>query len=306
MAAANNSISVIEATPGICSVLGKLKRDQPFGNEASSTKSKGMNGGISFNTDNGENAVITGPFDVRLTYLEEDDGQGNMEMVPYVQIFDSSLQNAIYAGYVYYQNQILNVMPGVLAPSQGWLYLDIDLTSNTYTYNIGAYVPTYPLAAKHWCYALAYITVSNNVYSIRRVHVPGNIVMPTLDVIQGAFDVTIDYPYADNLPRVYVYDSSNPSSLIAGYVYSGTTRYELERTHLTPMIGVVYVDINYVHSNPHPFGTQTIEIAAQLPTLENTDRRWVYALATITQENGVYIIHRMNMPGNLSVTGRWV
>lgn len=302
----NEQFTLLEATPQTIANLNRLKSIPPNLNLGATEMSKGNNSGIIANPPSAGNAVITGPFDVRLTYLEEDDGQGNMEMVPYVQVYDSSLQNATYAGYVYYQNQILNVMPGVLAPSQGWLYLDIDLTSNTYTYNIGAYVPTYPLAAKHWCYALAYITVSNNVYSIRRVHVPGNIVMPTLDVIQGAFDVTIDYPYADNLPRVYVYDSSNPSSLIAGYVYSGTTRYELKRTHLTPMIGVVYVDINYVHSNPHPFGTQTIEIAAQLPTLENTDRRWVYALATITQENGVYIIHRMNIPGNLSVTGRWV
>lgn len=296
----DNQITVLEATPMTVANLNRMKSVPPRLNLGATELSKGNNGGISFNQNN-EDTTIYGPFDVQLTYMEEDG-----ELIPYVQVFDSSVQNTLYAGYVYYQNQILNVLPGVLAPSTGWLYLDIDLLTNTYTYNIGTHVPTYPLAAKHWCYALAYITSSNNVYSIRRIHVPGNIVMPTLDVIQGAFDVTIDYPYADNLPRVHVYDSSNPSSLIAGYVYSGTTRYELESTHLTPMIGVVYVDINYVHSNPHPFGTQTIEIAAQLPTLENTDRRWVYALATITQENGVYIIHRMNMPGNLSVTGRWV
>ncbi|MBQ4433381.1 MAG: hypothetical protein II894_04400, partial [Bacteroidales bacterium] len=184
-----NQITVLEATPMTVANLNRMKSVPPRLNLGATELSKGNNGGISFNQNN-EDTTIYGPFDVQLTYMEEDG-----ELVPYVQVFDSSVQNATYAGYVYYQNQILNVLPGVLSPSAGWVYLDIDLLTNTYTYNIGNYVPTYPLAAKHWCYALAYITYSNNTYTLRRVHVPGNIIMPTLDYDKAVdmFKITPNY-----------------------------------------------------------------------------------------------------------------
>lgn len=116
--------------------------------------------------------------------------------------------------------------------------------------------------------------------------------------VQGAFDVEIET--IENSPYIHVYNSANPGSGKAGYIYSGSTTWELNSTTLTPMVGVVYVDVNYASN------TRTIAIAATLPTLTSTDRRWVYALAEVTQSNGIYTVHRMNMPGNLTVTNRWV
>ena len=184
----DNQITVLEATPMTVANLNRMKSVPPRLNLGATEMSKGNNGGISFNQNN-EDTTIYGPFDVQLTYMEEDG-----ELVPYVQVFDSSLQTATFAGYVYYRNTILNILPGVLAPSAGWLYLDINLRTNTYTYNIAQSVPTYPLATQRWCYALAYITVSNNIYTIRRIHVPGNIIMPTLDDgYQGYFKLSYVY-----------------------------------------------------------------------------------------------------------------
>lgn len=115
------------------------------------------------------------------------------------------------------------------------------------------------------------------------------------DKVKGAFDVTLD----EN-GKIKVYDSSNPNGSYAGYVYSGSSSYRFQVTRLEPMVGVVYVDLNY-ESN-----TRSIAIAASLPSIETTDRRWVYSLATVSFGNDAYHVHRSNMPGDLSVTGRWV
>ena len=213
----NEQFTLLEATPQTIANLNRLKSISPHLNLGATEMSNGNNSGIVANPPSAGNAVITGPFDVRMTYLEEDDGQGNMEMVPYVQVFDSSLQNATYAGYVYYQNQILNVMPGVLAPSQGWLYLEIDLINNTATFNIANTVPTYSLQWKKWAYALAYISVSNNVYSIRRVHLPGNIVMPSFqEGYKGYFALSARIaPVEGGDPKYYI-DCSGGYCLVNG------------------------------------------------------------------------------------------
>lgn len=115
------------------------------------------------------------------------------------------------------------------------------------------------------------------------------------DRVKGAFDVEID---ADG--KVKIYDSANPRSSYAGYVYSGSSSYRFSVTRLEPAVGVVYVDIDYANN------TRTIAIAASLPSLTTTDRRWVYSLATVSLQDGIYEVHRENMPGNLQVAGRWV
>ena len=132
------------------------------------------------------------------------------------------------------------------------------------------------------------------------------------DYVRGAFDVSLTYVEEEqsdgqggttvvSVPKVKVYNSANINSQYAGYVYSGTATWQLPVTTLTPIAGVVYVDINY------ELNTQTIEIAASLPSIQTTDRRWVYALAEVTQpETNLFQISRMNQPGNLQVFGRWV
>lgn len=115
------------------------------------------------------------------------------------------------------------------------------------------------------------------------------------DRVKGAFDVELD-----GNGKIKVYDSSNPRSSYAGYVYSGSSSYHLSVTLLEPIEGVVYVDIDYANN------TRQIAIASQLPSLTTTDRRWVYSIATVSVEDGVFEVHRENMPGNLQVTGRWV
>lgn len=170
-----NTINVVEATPSIVNALKLLKQRTPTINENSSTKPFGTNGGITFTPTIDETPEkITGPFDVLLIWQEE-----NEEAVPYIQVLDSSKPTETYAGYVYYVNTILSVPPDVLAPSVGWLYLEIDLENNIYSYDIGNYVPTYPLSQKKWAYGLAQISYDNEIWTVRRVHLPGNIVMPT-------------------------------------------------------------------------------------------------------------------------------
>ena len=292
----NEQFTLLEATPQTIANLNRLKSIPPNLNLGATEMSNGNNSGIVANPPSAGNAVITGPFDVQLTYLEEDDGQGNMEIVPYVQVFDSSLQNATYAGYVYHQNQILNVMPGVLAPSQGWLYLDIDLITNTYTYDIGAYVPIYPLGTKHWCYALAYITVSNNVYSIRRVHVPGNIVMPMIDDgYQGYFKLSYAYENTTGqqtgkvTQTLRVYCSGGPLC-IGGQIWTMTSRYvEGDLTYrLKDVILHYHIDLQ--------LDTESLELILGTFNAANcnstaTDAYWLVGHASITyiiqQSHGV-------------------
>lgn len=111
----------------------------------------------------------------------------------------------------------------------------------------------------------------------------------------GAFDVIMEDGY------VRVFDSSNPNSNTAGLVYSGNDTYYISRVTLTPMVGWVYIDVDYDNL------TRVISIAASLPTVTGTERRWIYALANVTQDNdGNYEVHRMNMPGNIQISGRWV
>lgn len=181
----NTPISVIEATPKVVKALEKLTVNQPFGNETSSTKNKGMNGSVEFPVNGGD--YVQGAFDVALVYIDEEqsDGQGGTTVV--------------------------------------------------------------------------------------------------------------------SVPKVKIYNSANINSQYAGYVYSGTSAWQLPVTLLTPMVGIVYVDVNY------ELNTRTIEIATSLPSVQTTDRRWVYALAEVTQpETNLFHVSRMNQPGNLQVFGRWV
>jgi hypothetical protein len=122
------------------------------------------------------------------------------------------------------------------------------------------------------------------------------------DTISGAFDVQLAYQEENGsvVPYVHVFDSSNPNSPYAGYVYSGSSSIHMPTALLTPSAGVVYIDIDYENE------TQTIAIASSLPSLTSLDRRWVYALAEVTLSNGIYSVHRMQTPGNLQVSGRWV
>lgn len=207
-----NTINVVEATPPIVNALKLLKQRTPTMNENSSTKPFGSNGGIKFSPNTDAESKITGPFDVQLTYLEEDG-----EQVPYIQILDSSVPNAPYAGYVYYQNTIKSILPTVMAPSAGWLYLEIDLINNTATYNIANAVPTYSLQWKKWAYALAYISVTDNVYAIRRVHLPGNIVMPTFEEgYKGYFQLSARVvPVEGGDPKYYI-DCADGYCLVNG------------------------------------------------------------------------------------------
>lgn len=221
-----NTINVVEATPPIVNALKILKQRTPTMNETSSTKPFGSNGGVKFTPTGDAEDKITGPFDVQLTYLEEDG-----EMVPYIQILDSSVQNATYAGSVYYQNTIKNILPGVLAPSHGWLYLEIDLLNNTATYNIASVVPTYPLSMKKWAYALAAVTVNNNVYSVKRIHLPGNIIMPTLDdgyngyfKLSFAYESTTDSQTGETTQTLRVYCTGG-YLCVGGQVGSMSARY---------------------------------------------------------------------------------
>lgn len=111
----------------------------------------------------------------------------------------------------------------------------------------------------------------------------------------GAFDVIMEEG------NVKVFDSSNPNGSTAGIVYSGNQTYYINRVTLTPMVGWVYIDVDYAN------GTRVISIAASLPALGTSERRWIYALASVTQDSsGNYEVHRMNMPGNIQVSGRWV
>lgn len=291
MAMPNNTISVIEATPKVVKALEKLTVNQPFGNENSSTKNKGMNGGISFNTDNGENAIITGPFDVQLTYLEEDG-----EMVPYIHILDSSVPNATYAGDVYYQNTIKNILPGILAPSQGWLYLEIDLLNNTATYNIASVVPTYPLAMKKWAYALAYVSFSNNVYSIRRIHLPGNIIMPSLEDEYRPGDLFIIYPYTDTSVKVK-----------SGLVYLGTTAIQVNESAIinaNENKRYIYVEVEY--RNETFLSSITWASSIQVPDSYNRSSFFRYTIGCIYMINGGMRIEQWHNPSPIIIYNRWV
>ncbi len=285
----DNQITVLEATPMTVANLNRMKSVPPRLNLGATELSKGNNGGISFNQNN-EDTTIYGPFDVQITYMEEDG-----EMVPYVQIFDSSVQNTLYAGYVYYQNQILNVLPGVLAPSTGWLYLDIDLLTNTYTYNIGTHVPTYPLAAKHWCYALAYITSSNNVYSIRRIHVPGNIIMPVLD----------NYDRAADIFKIKINHNTGKINVSGGYVILGEEqRFCSNATFDFPSNNQTYYIIFTMTYASNSFTVSlSTGSSAVYPTASTAT--YTITLGSVTNSNGLITVQEYRSPGPIYVVGRW-
>lgn len=284
----NEQFTLLEATPQTIANLNRLKSISPHLNLGATEMSNGNNSSIVANPPSAGNAVITGPFDVRLTYLEEDDGQGNMEMVPYIQILDSSVQNATYAGSVYYQNTIKNILPGVLAPSHGWLYLEIDLLNNTATYNIANVVPTYPLSMKKWAYALAAVTVNNNVYSVKRIHLPGNIVMPTFDdgyqgyfKLSFAYETTTDQQTGEVTQTQRVYCSGG-SLCVGGQIGTMTSRY-VEGNLTSSLKGVIlhyHIDLQS--------DTDSIELVLGTFNAANcnstaTDAYWLVGLASTTQ-----------------------
>lgn len=290
----NEQFTLLEATPQTIANLNRLKSISPHLNLGATEMSNGNNSGIVANPPSAGNAVITGPFDVQLTYLEEDDGQGNMEMVPYIQVLDSSVQNATYAGYVYYQNQILNVLPGVLSPSAGWVYLDIDLLTNTYTYNIGNYVPTYPLAAKHWCYALAYITYSNNTYTIRRVHVPGNIIMPTLDYDKAVDMFKITPNYTTNKIDV----SSGRAINGSHNIYCSNARFDF------PVSGAgYYIILSITYSSNSYSASLSTGSSIVYPT--SFSATYTLTLGFVTNTDGAISVTNYRHPGPVYIEGRW-
>ena len=305
----NEQFTLLEATPQTIANLNRLKSIPPNLNLGATEMSRGNNSGIVANPPSAGNAVITGQFDVRMTYLEEDDGQGNMEIVPYVQVYDSANPTNGWAGYAYVGQKSYHILASALAPMAGYVYLYIDYVSNIAEIRIAPNIPDIQGTVRKYNYPLAQITGNGttNPWAVTRLHIPSVIHIP--EDPRGAFDVDVKYveeienenePPVIN-PYIIVYDSSSFRQY-AGYVYSGSSSWQLPVTTLNPMTGVVYIDVNY------ELNTQTIAIALMLPSVSTTTRRWVYALANVTYDAQTKscIVQRSNQPGNLSVIGRWM
>ena len=309
----NEQFTLLEATPQTIANLNRLKSISPHLNLGATEMSNGNNSSIVANPPSAGNAVITGQFDVRMIYLEEDDGQGGTEIVPYVQVYDSDNPTNGYAGYAYVGQRSYHVLTPALAPMAGYVYLYIDCVSNIAEIRIAPYIPDIQGTVRKYNYPLAQITGNGTTtpWTVTRLRIPGIIHIP--EDPRGAFDVDVKYvEETENeneppviKPYIIVYNSSGHYSFenaYAGYVYSGSSSWQLPPTILNPMTGVVYVDINY------ELNTQIIAIAPSLPSLTTTDRRWVYALANVTYDAQIKscIVQRSNQPGNLSVIGRWM
>ena len=302
----NEQFTLLEATPQTIANLNRLKSIPPNLNLGATEMSNGNNSSIVANPPSAGNAVITGQFDVRMTYLEEDDGQGGTELVPYVQVYDSANPTNGYAGYAYVGPTSFHILASALAPMVGYVYLYIDRVSNISEIRILSSVPDIQGTVRKYAYPIAQVIYSNTIWMVRRLNLPG--VIHLQEDPRGAFDVDIKYieeTENDTLvtkPYILVYDSSANNQSYAGYVYSGTSAWHIPAATLNPMAGVVYVDINY------ELNTRTIAIASSLPSLTTTDRRWVYALANVTYNSSknLYSVQRFNLPGNINVSGRWV
>lgn len=308
-----NTINVVEATPPIVNALKLLKQRTPTMNEYSSTKPFGSNSGIVF-PQAGGNANLVGQFDTRITYLEEEDGQGGTEIVPYVQVYDSSNPTNGYAGYAYVGQKSYHILASALAPMAGYVYLYIDYVSNIAEIRIASGVQDILGTVRKYTYPLAHITGNGTTtpWTVTRLNTPSVIHIP--EDPRGTFDVDIQYLEESGTdpetgdettvtnPYVLVYDSAGNNYSFAGYVYSGSHSYSISGARLTPMVGVVYLDVNYA------LDTRTISIAASLPSLSMSDRRWVYALANVRYNSSqrLYYVQRLNQPGNITVSGRWV
>ena len=308
----NEQFTLLEATPQTIANLNRLKSIPPNLNLGATEMSRGNNSGIVANPPSAGNAVITGQFDVRMTYLEEDDGQGNMEIVPYVQVYDSANPTNGWAGYAYVGQKSYHILASALAPMAGYVYLYIDYVSNIAEIRIAPNIPDIQGTVRKYNYPLAQITGNGttNPWAVTRLHIPSVIHIP--EDPRGAFDVDIQYLEESGTdpetgdettvitPYVLVYNSSGGN--FAGYVYSGSHSYFMNYARLTPMVGVVYLDVNYA------LDTRTISIAASLPSLSMSDRRWVYALANVIYNSSqrLYYVQRLNQPGNITVFGRWM
>lgn len=293
----DNQITVLEATPMTVANLNRLKSVPPHLNLGATELSNGNNGGISFPNDS--DATIYGQFDAQITYLEEDG-----EIVPYVQVYDSSNPTNGWAGYAYVGKTSFHVLTSALAPMAGYVYLYIDKVSNIAEIRIASSIPDIQGTVRKYAYPIAQVYQLSGVWNVVKLNVPG--VIHFTEDPRGAFDVDIKYieeTENDTLvtkPYILVYDSSANNQTWAGYIYSGSQSYHVQATTLTPMVGVVYADVNYEQN------TVGIVISASLPSLSTNARRWVYAIANVSYNNGVYSVQRQNQPGNLSVTGRWV
>ena len=295
----DNQITVLEATPMTVANLNRLKSVPPHLNLGATELSNGNNGGISFPNDS--DATIYGQFDVQITYLEEDG-----EIVPYVQVYDSSNPTNGWAGYAYVGKTSFHVLTSALAPMAGYVYLYIDKVSNIAEIRIASSIPDIQGTVRKYVYPIAQVYQLSGVWNVVKLNVPG--VIHFTEDPRGAFDVDIKYveeTESDNTvvnPYILVYDSSANNQTYAGYVYSGTKSWHLPSATLNPMPGVVYLDINY------ELNTRTLAIASALPSLTTYDRRWVYALANVTYNSSknLYSVHRLNQPGNIIVSGRWV
>lgn len=308
-----NQVTVLEPSKQTLDNLDRMKSIPPHLNLSSTELSKGGNSGIVF-PQAGGNANLVGQFDTRITYLEEEDGQGGTEMVPYVQVYDSSNPTNGYAGYAYVGQKSYHILASALAPMAGYVYLYIDRISNIAEIRIASGVQDILGTVRKYTYPLAHITGNGTTtpWTVTRLNTPSVIHIP--EDPRGAFDVDIQYLEESGTdpetgdettvtnPYVLVYDSAGNNYSFAGHVYSGSHSYSISGARLTPMVGVVYLDVNYA------LNTRTISIAASLPSLSMSDRRWVYALANVRYNSSqrLYYVQRLNQPGNITVSGRWV
>lgn len=310
MAAANNSISVVEATPGICSVLGKLKRDQPFGNEASSTKSKGMNGMISF-AQEGTYVKVKGEFDVRLEYIEEDvdDGEGGTtkQTVPYIHIVDSGVVMADgspypYAGMVYYGANSKRVDAVFLPVTQsGYIILNFDYITGDYEWKL-----EYPntLASNNIYTTYRIVLGEVHVYSGGRIVLDrdpmndlsyfhhstvGPITLPLVNQYRGYFRI-----YYHSVTDEQTGVKTKIINVSNGYFFiNGMMRSQSAATDNSWVItsGTKYIYLHYhqeVDESDHVSRTSTIEILSSSYQSQNpTDTDAYYYLGNVQMSNGL-------------------
>ena len=100
------------------------------------------------------------------------------------------------------------------------------------------------------------------------------------------------------------YDSSSPNSQVAGYWYIYLHSVACQ-TFTISSAGVLFLDIAY---NPTTGYTEAVKYDSVSPTIRQSDRRFVYILATVSYDSSGnrYVLHKKHTPGNITVTGRWL
>lgn len=309
MAMPGNSISVIEATDETVSILRKLKRDQPFGNEASSTKNKGMNGGVSF-AQEGTLAKATGEFDVRFEYINEDvdDGEGGTTTQPvqYIHVVDSYQVRADgtpypYAGRVYYGSNNKHVEAVFIKPTQsGYLFLEFDYITGDYEWKL-----EYPstLASDNLYTTYRIILAEVKVYSwgvtldrdpmndLSYFHhsTVGPITLPLVNQYRGYFRI-----YYHSVTDEQTGVKTKIINVSNGYFFiNGQMRSQAAATDNSWVItnGTKYIYLHYhqeFDDNGNMSRTSTIEILSQSYQSQSpTDTDAYYYLGNVQMSNGL-------------------